>query len=130
MEFFIIDLNVLNLLYDKNKGTIPFTTKKTQKLWRNITSFNQRSQFRKKKGEHGLIVWLPVCVKNCVIKSKILLEHCSLSSKIKSNNCHSFQSMPKSQQDPKQKDPARQKQWVNLLYLQFASFFILTGTQN
>ena len=49
MEFFIIDLNVLNLLYDKNKGTIPFTTKKTQKLWRNITSFNQRSQFRKKK---------------------------------------------------------------------------------
>ena len=49
MEFFIIDLNVLNLLYDKNKGTVPFTTKKTQKLWRNITSFNQRSQFRKKK---------------------------------------------------------------------------------
>lgn len=71
-----------------------------------------------------------IAVKNSVIKRKLKLEHCSLSSKIKSNNCHSFQSMPKLQQGPKQKDPARQKQWVNPLYRQFASFFILTGTQN
>ena len=90
MKFFILDINVLNLLYDK--GAIPFITKKTQKLWRNKISFNQRQQFRKNI-EHGVIVWLLVCVQNYVIKSKLLLEYCSLSSKIKSNNFHSFQCM-------------------------------------
>ena len=91
-ELFIFNVNILNFLQDKNKGAIPSITKKTQNLWQNIISFNQRSQFRKNI-EHGVILWLPVGIKEHIIKSKLLLEHCSLSSKIKSNNCHLFQSI-------------------------------------
>ena len=76
------------------KVRVPYhlSPKKLEKLWRNTISFNQKSQFRKNI-EHGVIAWLLVCVQNYVIISKLLLEYCSLSSNIKSNNYHSFQSL-------------------------------------